>query len=362
MANQVLYGFHNRRDLLDQRVTDSNIPEFNNAIDETLAEHNRQINAAISLFAERTTDFKERYAAAVLTRNQPLDENGKALPIKRAGYADVAYPIHGSGNAWGANWITRAKMTGREVQRITATLLNGDARWMRDHLFAALFYGTAGGSGWTFNDPTKGALTIQGLANGDTQTYMIQSGADASTTDTHILAQANAIADADNPYDDIYNELTEHPENGGEVIAFIPTALKATTMALTNFVEKNDPNLQLGASTTTLIGSLGIETPGVLIGYCDGVWIYEWKAMPSTHILATTTEGDRTLALREEPEEELQGFNRVVDNAPAISHPFYESQYLRLGGFGARNRVGAVSYRIGSGTYAVPTNYGSPMP
>jgi len=362
MPNQVLYGFMNRRDLLDQRVTDSNIQEFNTAIDETLAEHNRQLNAIMSIFVQSTTEFKERYAGVSQTRNQPLDENGKALPIKRAGYVDVAYPVHASGSAWGANFITRAKMTGAEVQRILNTIMIGDTRWMRDHILAGLFYGTAGGSGWTFTDPTKGALTIYGLANGDTQTYQVQNGADSAATDTHVLAQAAAIADATNPYDDIYAELTEHPENGGEVVAFIPTALKATTMALTNFVDKVDSNVRTGSSSSVLIGDLGIETPGELIGYVDGVWVVEWKSLPATHILATTTEGDRALAMREEPEEELQGFNRVAENQPAPMHPFYESQYLRLAGFGARNRVGAVSYRVGDATYAVPTNYGSPMP
>lgn len=362
MANQVLFGFMNRRDLLDQRVTDSTIPEFNTAIDETLAEHTRQLNAVMGLFVTPTTEFKERYAASVLARSQPLDENGKALPIKRAGYTEVAYPVHGSGNAWGANYITRAKMTGREVQNILNTIINGDVRWMRDHIIAALTYGTAGGSGWTFTDPLKGALTIQGLANGDSQTYQIQTGSDAGATDTHILAQAAAIADNANPYDDIYAELIEHPENGGEVVAFIPTALKATTEALTAFKDVADPNIRQGVSSDVLVGSLGIPIPGQIIGYVNKVWIVEWKALPATHIIATTTEGDRPLAMRQEPEAELQGFKRVAEGADVSAHPFYESQYLRLAGFGARNRVGAVSYQIGDATYAIPTGYDSPMP
>lgn len=360
--SQVLYGFMNRRDLLDQRVTDSNIPEFNQAIDDTLAEHTRQLNAVLGLFAERTTEFKERYAAAVLTRSQPLDENGKALPIKRAGYADVAYPIHASGNAWGANYITKAKMTGAEVQRITNTLINGDTRWMRDHLLAALFYGTSGGSGWTFTDPLKGALTIQGLANGDSQTYMVQNGADSGATDTHILGQANAIDDSNNPYDDIHAELLEHPENGGDVVAFIPSGLKATTQALTNFKDVADPNIRVGNASDVLVGGLDVAYPGTLIGYVDGVYVVEWKSLPAGYIVATTTEGEKPLALREEPEAELQGFNRVTDGSDPGNHPFYESQYLRLAGFGARNRVGAVVYRIGNATYAVPSGYDSPMP
>jgi len=62
--------------------------------------------------------------------------------------------------------------------------------------------------------------------------------------------------------------------------------------------------------------------------------------------------------MREEPEAELQGFQQV---ARRDDHPFYESQWLRIAGFGGYNRVGAVVRRIGNGSYAVPTNYGCPM-
>ncbi len=363
MSNQVLFGFMNRRDLLDQRVTDSTIAEFNTAIDETLAEHTRQLDAVMGLFVTKTTEYKERYAAAVLARSQPLDENGRALPIKRAGYAEVAYPILGSGNAWGANRVTLAKMTGREVQNILNTIINGDIRWMRDHIIAALTYGTSGGSGWTFTDPLRGALTIQGLANGDTQTYQIQSGSDAGTTDTHILAQSSAIDTSNNPFDNIYAELMEHPENGGQVVALIPTALKASVMGISGFKDVADVNVRVGADNDVLVGTLGVPTPGTLFGYTDKVWLVEWPALPATHIIATTTEGERALAMREEPEAELQGFKRIAEGMSIDSCPFYESQYQRFAGFGARNRVGAVAYYAGvSGTYAVPTGYDSPMP
>lgn len=357
MANQVLYGFYNRRDLLDQRVTDSNIAEFNTAIDETLAEHNRQLEASLALFAQRTTEYKERYRSAAQTRNQPLDENGRARPIKLAGYVDVAYPVLGSGNAWGANYITRAKMTGREVQNIVNTILTGDKRWMRDHILAALF----AADGWTFPDPLHGDLTIEGLANGDSVTYQIMRGTNAASTDTHIRAQSASIADNANPFDDIYEELIEHPENSGQVIALVPTNLKASIEALTAFKQEPDPNIRVGTDSDVLVGRLGVAVPGTVIGYVNKVWIVEWPALPDSYIVATTSEGDRALAMREEPEAELQGFVRVVDNQPAPQHPFYESQYLRLAGFGARNRVGAVVWRIGDASYAVPTGYESPM-
>lgn len=354
MANQVLYGFYNRRDLLDQRVTNENIPEFNQAIDATLAEHQRQFNAFVSLFADRSTDYTRRYRQAIATRNQPLDENGRARPIKRAGYYDIAFPIWSSGNAWGADYITRAKMTGQEVNDILGAMITGDIRWMRDQMLAALYADAS----WTFPDPEWGSLTIQGAANGDSVKYLIMNGSDAGATDDHILAQASSIDNSNNPFDNIYTDLTEHPENSGQIISLIPTNLKADVEALTAFTDYDDPDITPGDDTATLTGTLGVSTPGTVIGKANKVWIVEWPSLPDNYIISVASDGPRPLVMREDPEEELRGFNRVAERD---DYPFYESQYLRRAGFGGQNRVAWRVDRIGNGTYAVPTGYTNPM-
>lgn len=356
MANQVLYGYHGLEDIFGQRITDAMVPQINNANQLSVDEHNRQLDALYGLFIRRTTDYKVRYQSATNARLQPLNENGRARPVQISGYYETAFPLQEAGIAWGANYRTRAKMTVEEANNITATMLAADIRWVRDHILAALYANAT----WTFDDPQHGDLTIQPLANGDTVTYNIVSGTDAGATDTHQLATADAIADATDPFDDIYAELTEHPENTGEVVALIPTNLKSAVMGLAGYYPANDPNIQLGGNTAQLTGRLGVEVPGTVIGYHDaGVWLVEWQHMPSNYIIATTTGGERPIAMREEPEAELQGFRQV---ATREDHPFWESQWLRIAGFGAWNRVGAVVMRIGNGTYAVPTNYGSPMP
>ena len=96
-----------------------------------------------------------------------------------------------------------------------------------------------------------------------------------------------------------------------------------------------------------------------MLGYVDKVWVVEWRAMPDGYILAVAADGERALKQRQEPQPELQGFRQV---ARREDHPFYESQWLRITGFGAWNRVGALAYRIGNASYAVPTGYDSPMP
>jgi hypothetical protein len=355
MANQILYGFHNLKDLANERVTTVGVGVINTAIEQASAEHNRQMAALSGFFTQPTTDFQKQFRSVTAARLQPLDENGRARPIKPSGHYTVAFPINMGGSAWGFDYVTSIKMTVQEVNNAVASMFMADARWMRDHILAALFASAT----YSFVDPLNGSLTIQPLANGDSQVYQIFTGGDVGATETMQLAQAAAIADATNPFPTIYSRLTAHPENSGDVVAFIPNNLTATTTALANFRPVADPNVQLGANTARLTGTLGAgELPGTLLGYCDKCWIVEWRALPDSYIVATTTDGDRPLAMRQDVEPELQGFKQV---ATRDDHPFYERQYMRRAGFGAWNRVGALVYRIGNGTYAVPANYTPPI-
>lgn len=351
----VLLGLLNQADMYAQRVTSVGIAQVFRAVDESMAEHNRQLNALMALFTRPVTDPQTRYWAAGSTRNQPLDENGRARPVKPSAYYTVGFPLQMSGSAWGRNYVTSVKMTVEEVARITAMLQDGDSRWMRDHLLAALFYEN-GTTPWTFTDAQYGALSVYGLANGDTTTYQIMAGADSAATDDHVKG-ATSITEA--LFQDIHDELVEHPENGPDVIAFIPTASRATVEALTNFYPVSDSNLRSGSGVTELVRSLNVATPGELIGYVAGVHVYVWRSMPDNYIIGTTVGGEPALALRQEMEPALQGFNRVADRN---DYPWYETQYLRIAGFGAWNRAGAVVYRTDSASYAIPTGYSSPMP
>jgi len=77
-----------------------------------------------------------------------------------------------------------------------------------------------------------------------------------------------------------------------------------------------------------LVGNLGVAVPGTLRGYVDSgkVWIVEWPVLPSNYMIAVTTDGEPALAMREEPEASLRGFNMVAERN---DHPWYERQWLR---------------------------------
>lgn len=355
MANVLTWGFHRLEDVYDQRITAVGVDVVSRAIDATLAEHNRQLNALIDLFCFRTTRYKTRFRTASAVRNQPLDEFGRAKPIQVGGYYDVELPVVRSGNAYGFTWEASRKMTVAEVDEKVSHMTMGDINWMRDHILGAAFYN---GAGYTFIDEQYGTLTVKGLANGDTVTYTRTNG--SSSTDTHYLAQAAAIADAANPFPTIYDELKEHPENRGQVIAFIPSNLRATVTALASYHPAPDPNLDLGANAERLVGRLGVNVPGELLGYEESkVWIVEWASLPDNYIIATTTDAERPIAIREDEDADLRGFRLIAERA---DHPWYERQFWRKAGFGGWNRAGAVAVRIGNASWAVPTGYTVPMP
>lgn len=355
MANVVNWGFRNLLNVMDQRVAQVGASVVWGAVTASVAEHNRQIESLLGLFCARTTDYMQRYITPGNARLQPLTEDGRPLPIRGGASYDVAFPLLMGGTAWGANYVTRQKMTVAEAQAATNALISADARWLRDHILAALFANTS----WTWTDPLHGSITVKGLANADTDVYSVLRGADAPATDNHYAASASAIADVTNPYPTIWTELTEHPDNGGEVVALVPSALIATTEALTTFVPISDANVQVGANSDVLVGQLGVAVPGMVRGYVDRVWIVEWPTLPADMIVAMMTEGERPLAMRQDPEPELQGFRQVGEYD---DYPFSQAQFIRRAGFGAHNRVGAVCYRIGNASYAVPTGFTSPMP
>jgi hypothetical protein len=353
VANSLLYGFYQLKDVANSRAIEY-ADALNAAIVMTLAEHNAQVNDLLGLFAEPTTDYQRRFVAASNNRLQAGDENSRANPVKGSTY-DVQFPIQKGDTAWGENFITRRKMTVQQVNNAISQMLKGDITWLRDHVLAALFYNS---TGWTIVDPEWGTLTIQGLANGDSTLYA-KIGAVAAA-DTHQLAQAAAIADATNPFSTAYAELMEHPENqGSEIVSLISSSLTATATALTPFVDVSDPNVIRGSGTDAVVGTpSGLPSSATLLGRTNNVWVAEWGWLPTDYMVTLAVGAEKPLKMRQDPEPDLQGF---VKADTRTDYPFSEEQYFRRAGFGAWNRVGAVVTRIGNGTYAIPTNFGSPM-
>lgn len=363
MANQVVYGFQDLVDVFSQRVTTVGVSVVNEAVGQSFAAHQEQMNAMLALFTTKTEQFQIQYSQDVVLRSQPLDEFGRPLPVKGGAKYTVAFPMGRSGNRLGWTYDAFQYVTVGEVNDKVRAIQLGDMRWLFDNVLASIFTNTT----WTYYDEAHGDLTIQPLANGDAVVYGIVSGNDVGATDTHYMAQANAIgAGADNPFPAIYADLIEHPENGtGPIIVFAPTNLVSTITALGTFTPVSDTNIRLGANSDLLVGNLGVTVPGgdrMILGYEDArVWIVQYPRLPSNYLVAIATGGQPPLAMREPEPANLKGFAEIPPEADPSPYPYLHRTWVRRAGFGGWNRTAGLVYRIGNGAYAIPTNYTAPL-
>ena len=354
MANLQSYGYWKLEDLAAERVNAVGVEVINQATLDSAERYQAEAEGLLASVVTRVTWWKRKFSLANAGTLQPLDEHGNPLPIVPVGNYEVALPIQGGGIAWGDNRITRAKMTVAEADRFTATMLQADADWLIRHILAAWFTNVT----WTYPDEQYDNLTIQPLANNDSVTYVRRNG--TASADTHFLAQAAAIDNSNNPFDDIYNELVEHPSNVGPFVAWIPTNLKSSVVALSSFVDVQDPDVRASANSDTLVGQLADTVGDEVLGKTDKMWIKQWDRLPNDYIVAAALGATATpFAMREHAETELQGFFPEFQDVDGNRHL---NKFIRYAGFGALNRVGALAYRIGNASYAIPTGFTAPLP
>lgn len=353
MANQIAYGFIGLEHLFSERLENVNVQTVMTAVQESVAEHNRQAEAMMAELSMPTVGYKVRFKQRDSYTLQPLDEYGRPKPARPAGYYDVAFPIQGGGAAYGFNHISAALVTVEEINRLTLEALGADSDWMKRHMLAAILDETA----WTYDDEEHGSLTIQPLANGDSVTYVKKSGSVAA--DDHYLAQADAIDDTHNPFPTIYDELKEHPVNANAaIVSYIPTALKASVKALATFVGVEDMDVRPGNASDVLAGTIDRGFGDEVLGKVDGCWVVEWSLLPDEHTLSVA-RGSRepVLNMRQYPADSLQGFFQKM----LVEGNLETTEFYRFAGFGGYNRVGAVVYQVGNATYEVPTGYDAPL-
>ena len=359
MANNLLaYGFTQFSHLATDRLTSTvGQQAIFDAVTESAVEHNRVVTEMQSVLVQLTTDNKVRYKLPGVGTLQPLTELGKPRNIREAGQYDVAYPIQSAGTAWGTTRVSRAKMTIDEANRLTVEALRRDGDWMKRHMLGALYDNTT----WSFTDEEFGALTIQPLANADGTLYpRIGGGTEDSQ---HYQFQAGAISDGatTNPYPVIWDQLMLHLSNqGNDVIVFIPSNITAATEALTDFTPVTDMDITPGSATDTISGNIASKRHfgDRVLGKSNKCWIVEWAELDDDHLLAIVEGADQVLSQREHPESALQG---IIVEFEDVNGNLKDTSFIRMTGFGVRNRVGAMLFQVSNGSYAIPTNFTNPL-
>lgn len=351
--NTVLYGFRNLDDLtLNSQVTPAMVPTITDAIEESRQMHNVEMNSVMSLLAEPVTNPKEHFKTATSARLQPLDEDGRARSIKASGGFDIAYPIKKAGIAEGNNFETGVLQTVADVQEVTAMMFLADNNWMMDQLLAACY----NNADWVYPDKKWGDLTVKPIANGDAQTYFTNTGASTGVAQNNLLFQAASIDDTHNALYTAANQLRKFPGDRSKAISLVPTNLIDSVMGLTGFIDQMDDNVQAGANTDVLQRGPGVAYPGALRGYdrVSRTWVVEWDRLQDNRIFVVPIGGARPIGFRQYDAAQLQGFVLIGERNDL---PYYERQYSRWGGFGARNRTALVGIQVGNSSWTVPTGF-----
>lgn len=331
------------------------------AVQQTLAQFNYDMEAAMSIFVEEvTTDHKRRYKLPGGGRLARMGGQAPTATAKAYGGWDVAFPLEDFGRSVASYGIEYGYMTAVDLDRHISGVMQAYMGTVRHEVLKALFNSTAG----TFVDKHWGSLTIERLANGDSVTFPPVLGSESEATDNHYLESGYAaanISDSNDPFVTMAAELEEHfgaPTGGSNIVAFINNAQVAKTRALTDFVEVVDFAVIAG-STISVPDGLPANTPGRIIGRHAGagVWVSEWRWIPANYIVAVHMDAPKPLIKRRHPDYAglPDGINLVQTSD---LYPFTESRYEAHMGFGAGNRLNGVVMELGTGgTYTVPTAY-----
>lgn len=349
------YGFVGLEELGRFRIDqiENGVGVVRDAVERTLAYNNarnERFRAALSTGVNVAKELYEMPSGGTL---QDIDEHDNPLPTVQLAAQDVAFPIRGGGDATGNDRISRALMTVNDANRAVQQATLRDKKWHVNYMMAAVMRSTP----YQFLDRTRrtyrgaGSLTIKPLANGDTDTYITGQGSGVAT-ENHYLVLEGAISASNTPFARIYDELVEHADTDQEVDVYVAKNLVSAVELLPNFHEPRDPNITYGSGQTTVArGDKGIGDR--YVGYVDGCHIIRMNSLPDNYIFAQL-RGARPLGYRQYPAPSVQGLFQET-HSPDGNH--LETRFLRYGGYGVRNRVGALAMQVGvaeGGSYTAP--------
>ena len=312
------------------------------AIQELLTRYNTDLNAALAVFVEGTTeDYKLRYKLPGGGRLQRLGKQAPPAEVRAIGQWDVAYPLEGFGAAVGGGRIDMAYMTVQDLDK---------------HLDTVMIHNTQD----TFEDDLHGALLIEPFANGDSVNYPPVLGSESEATEDHYLSTSGAppIADANNPFPTMVDELEEHfgaPTGGSNIVVFHGSGSTTAIEGLAAFNEVPDRFVELGDDTAKAIG-LPANLPGRIVGRVNGAWSVEWRWIPANYLLGIHMDAPKPIGMRVDPAD--TGLQRgLAMIARDDEYPIETSYWEHRLGFGATNRLNGVFMFVDAGGFAVPSGF-----
>lgn len=317
------------------------------------------IAAQMALFVEmETTNHIERYKLPGGGYLQARDPQSSVANVKAYGGYDVAYPLYDFGAAVGGNDVALAYMTVGDMERHISTVAIQNVNTVRLQMLRRIFKNTTD----TYADPLWGDLTIQPLANNDSVTYAPVLGSSSEAAEMHYLESgyaASAISDTNNPYANVIRpELEEHfgaSTGGNNIVAFIHPDEVPETEDLSDFDPVEDSFIRSGSTVNVPVNLPNV--PGRIIGRTNGVWVSEWRYMPSGYAIGIDLEAPPPLKMRVDPADTGLGRGLQLVASQQL-FPFQNAFYRNRFGFGAGNRLNGVVLEFGTGgSYSIPSGF-----
>jgi hypothetical protein len=330
------------------------------AANELLARHNAELDSALGVFVDETTDdHKRRYKLPGGGRLQRVGPQSAAAVTKATGAWDVAFRLEEFAAGWGSDRVEFAYMTLQDLDRHLSTIMQQNVNTVRFELLKALMNNTQD----TFVDPMWGSLSIEPLANGDSVVYPPVLGSESEAAEDHYLESgyaAASISDANDPIVTIVDDLEHHfgaATGGSNIVIFVNNAQRSQIGGLTDFDPVVDRFISPGTQTATPDGLPG-NVPGRTLGrHNAGAWIVEWRWIPANYCVGVHLDAPGPLIKRTDPAYTGLPAGLALVKEDDV-HPFTNSHYSHRFGFGAGNRLNGVVVELGTGgTYSIPSAY-----
>lgn len=294
-------------------------------------------------------------------RFQIVTEDGVADPIMAGLNYEIGAPLLRGEIAHGMTWESSLVMTVEEWDKRASDIMSADRNLLVDIAKRAIFYNLP----YTFYSVEEdrryapATITVPPLANGDSQKYLLKTG--AVVTANHYIATPTQVSDANDLLASGYALLSRYAtaSPNPNIVAFVNGAALITAIeGLTQFYPYADSTyINYGSGITTLDNSIANQLffgDKVLGRHTAGVTVVHWESMPEGYI-AMFDMNQKPLGLREKPEETLQGL--LVQEAYTNNGREKTTYYRRHVGAAVVNRIAGLVYfpNASDTTYDVPT-------
>lgn len=333
------------------------------ATQEVFSRWNQDLNDALSLFVEMTTDvFKERYKlpGGGYLQEEGFDPTAPSGTVKARGSYDVTYPLRSYGASMAWTDVSLGYMTLGEYETHIQTVLNQNNNTVFNRLLYAIFNNAPP----AFLDPIHGSLTLVPLANGDTTVYPPVFGSTAEATANYYLAPnytEATISSSNNPFiqaRDLLETRWGFPQGGSPIMSLVNTSAVPYIQLLPGFVEAPNVHIDYG-DNAALANKLYPSHPmgSRVVGNVDGVTVVEWPRIPTGWIITNHGSAPKPVKRRQDPADTGLGAGLTL-RSQDYDHPFTTAYWRHRFGFGVGNRLSTVVTALnGTASYTIPTAY-----